>query len=283
MIKIKNLENTGVEEIHRAFLDAFSDYDVPMNPNLDSFEKMLKRRSYSSKLSYGAFVDGSLVGLILNGEGLWNHQKTLYDLGTGVSPMYRRQGITKALFSEVLSNMKIENVNQYLLEVLVTNERAINLYKNEGFKITRTLKCYRLNVDNFEVYHDKEIRTSSDLNILELFSNFFPSWQNSMVAIRNVLVDMKIVSIVKDNEILAYGVVDVKSGDVAQIAIKEGYNYKEYLQILLYELSKHTSSNSLTLLNIDSNHKESNETLKYIGFENIADQYEMILDTKICS
>jgi len=64
-----------------------------------------------------------------------------------VMPDYRKQGIAKTLMIEVMKEMETYNATECFLEVRVTNQPAINLYKKLGFQITRTIKAY---------YHDGE-------------------------------------------------------------------------------------------------------------------------------
>jgi ribosomal-protein-alanine N-acetyltransferase len=59
-----------------------------------------------------------------------------------VMPQYRRRGIANALISRALEGMHYYKAKQCFLEVRVTNEVAISLYKRLGFEITRTINGY---------------------------------------------------------------------------------------------------------------------------------------------
>ncbi|MBO1306134.1 GNAT family N-acetyltransferase [Enterococcus sp. 669A] len=128
------LENIDIQVIHRAFQEAFSDYAVKLPMLLENFQTMMKRRGFTPDISIGAFTepDQDLVGFVLNGLRHWQGKLTAYDTGTGVSPAYRKQGITSRLFDEVLDVLKQRGVEQYLLEVLKSNEVAFELYKKKG-------------------------------------------------------------------------------------------------------------------------------------------------------
>lgn len=102
MFNYKTLDNTNIETLHQAFLNAFSDYQVKMDLPLWKFQGMLQRRGYVPGISMGAFKDEALVGFVMNGFRNWNGKPTVYDIGTGVIGEYRKQGIT----SNILLNVK---------------------------------------------------------------------------------------------------------------------------------------------------------------------------------
>ena len=56
-------------------------------------------------------------------------------MNIAVHPGYRNRGIACALVSELIALLKNKNVISLMLEVRVSNESAINLYKKLGFDI----------------------------------------------------------------------------------------------------------------------------------------------------
>ncbi len=117
--------------ISRINVDAFFDYQVKIELPEWKFQQMLQRRGYYPEISIGAFDGNSLVGFVLNGLRSWNGNTTVYDLGTAVLPDYRRQGITKEMLHSVHKLLKEKQVEQYLLEVITSNESAFRLYPNQ--------------------------------------------------------------------------------------------------------------------------------------------------------
>ena len=63
-------------------------------------------------------------------------------VSVAVMPQHRRKGIGQALITEALNGMRHYGAKQCFLEVRVTNDPAISLYKKLGFKITRTIHGY---------------------------------------------------------------------------------------------------------------------------------------------
>jgi ribosomal protein S18 acetylase RimI-like enzyme len=142
MFSYSTLEGISIEELHRAFLNAFSDYQVNVKLPLSEFQEMLQRRGFVQNASIGAFQNDKLVGFVLNGIRDWNGRLTSYDLGTGVIEMYRRQGITSNMFQNSKQLLQKMQVEQYLLEVIQTNTSAVQLYKKQGFSTLRDFECF---------------------------------------------------------------------------------------------------------------------------------------------
>jgi ribosomal-protein-alanine N-acetyltransferase len=59
-----------------------------------------------------------------------------------VLPQSRRKGMASALITKALEGMAYYKAKQCFLEVRVTNESGITLYKKLGFEITRTINGY---------------------------------------------------------------------------------------------------------------------------------------------
>ena len=59
-----------------------------------------------------------------------------------VMPQSRRKGIAQALINRALKGMEYYKAKQCFLEVRVTNEFGVILYKKLGFEVTRTISGY---------------------------------------------------------------------------------------------------------------------------------------------
>ncbi|GAA0741550.1 GNAT family N-acetyltransferase [Clostridium oceanicum] len=282
MITYKTLENTNIESLHQTFLSAFSDYEVKINLPLWKFQNMLKRRGYVPNLSIGAFEDEKLVGFVLNGFRNWNNKETLYDLGTGVIREYRKQGVTSSMLLAMKKLVKYKKANQYLLEVIKSNTAAVKLYKKQGFEIIRDFSCFEIDKnkykkeENYQVKHINKI-DETIWKKLEKFHDFKPSWQNSIDSIK-ATEDSFIYSIVYlEDSIAGYGVIDKKTGDIPQIAVSKDHRHKGIGRSIVTDLIKNTESHKINISNVDNSSKSMKEFLLKLGFENIVEQYEMIL------
>ncbi|MEM3088171.1 MAG: ribosomal protein S18-alanine N-acetyltransferase [Candidatus Bathyarchaeia archaeon] len=101
-----------------------------------------------------AEADGQIVGYVMCRIELGFSEfrriefaKKGHVVSIAVMPDYRRQGIAKTLMIEAMKGMETYNATECFLEVRVTNQPAINLYKKLGFQIIRIIKAY---------YHDGE-------------------------------------------------------------------------------------------------------------------------------
>jgi ribosomal-protein-alanine N-acetyltransferase len=93
--------------------------------------------------------DGKTAGYIMcrvevgfSNFGLSGLVKKGHIVSVAVMPEYRRKGIGKALVSQAIDGMRSYGAKQCYLEVRITNEEAISLYKKLGFEVTRTVHGY---------------------------------------------------------------------------------------------------------------------------------------------
>lgn len=279
MICYRMLENVEMETIHSAFVEAFSDYQVKIDLPFWKFHQMLKRRGFDPELSIGAFEDERLVAFVLNGYRDWNGKKTVYDLGTGVVADYRRRGITSEMLQRIKEKMKERGIDQYLLEVLQTNQSAVSLYQKQGFQIQRTFSCYHLDKNDLSqsTTHSVESVDIIDLEMLNEFWDFKPSWQNSIESVKAVPEDFHYAIVRNDNIIIGYGIIDKKTGDIPQIAVHKEYREKGIASSILLELAKNTEAIKLSILNIETPLKSMEEFLLKSSFTSYVGQYEMLL------
>jgi len=96
--------------------------------------------------------DGAIVGYIMcriesgfSGIGFkpFSLSRKGHIISIAVLPEHRRKGLGRALIEEALERMgKFYNAKSCYLEVRVSNEAAINLYKKAGFEVQRTIRGY---------------------------------------------------------------------------------------------------------------------------------------------
>ena len=137
-MRIATLEDTALVEIHRAFLSAFSDYQVPMDMPLDAFTHHLESNSYLPSLSLGAFTQDGLAGFILSGR----RKDRLYDCGTGILASHRGCGLGGRLFDSLLPLARDAGIRQCVLEVL--QEKRAQELKEHRDLIEKSLYLERM-------------------------------------------------------------------------------------------------------------------------------------------
>lgn len=283
MFEYRTLEGVDIEDIHQAFVYAFSDYQVKMDLPLWKLQNMLRRRGYVAEKSMGVFKDGMLVGFILNGCRMWADKRTVYDLGTGVIPEQRKKGLTTKLFQKVQEQLRAENIEQYLLEVIQQNTAAYELYSKKGFEITRTFSCYKLQKSQYKpqnVYKVEKTSAFSDAQWMELkkFWDFEPSWQNSIESVCAASEDFDFFTVCIEGAVVGYGIIERKTGDIPQLAVDRNHRHKGIGGSIMSELVNSTEADRVAVLNVDDSSKVTKDYLCELGFEHYVDQYEMIMD-----
>ena len=78
----------------------------------------------------------------LSNLGLSGVVKKGHVVSVAVLPEDRRRGIGEALVTSAMDGMRRYGARQCYLEVRVTNQEAIALYKKLGFEVTRTIHGY---------------------------------------------------------------------------------------------------------------------------------------------
>lgn len=279
MLAYRTLNNVSIETLHEAFQNAFSDYQVEMNLPIETFKQMLQRRGYAPEISIGTFQDDRLVGFVLNGLRNLNGKTTVYDIGTGVIIDYRRQGVTSNMLLNVKEVLKQNQIEQYLLEVIQSNTSALQLYKKEGFKIRRNFSCFKIDIKSYAPVKNHKVEHTDQMawDQLREFWDFEPSWQNSIDSV-NAVTKKFLYSIVHyDNTIAGYGIINKKTGDIPQIAVKKVYRGNGIGRSIVTDLIENTESQKISILNVDDESKCMKDFLMKSGFEPTVSQYEMLL------
>jgi ribosomal-protein-alanine N-acetyltransferase len=96
-----------------------------------------------------AQVEEKIVGYImcrvevgLSSIGLSGLVKKGHIVSVAVLPEHRRKGIGQTLVIQAMEGMRKYNAKQCYLEVRVTNQEAVTLYKKLGFDVARTIHGY---------------------------------------------------------------------------------------------------------------------------------------------
>jgi ribosomal-protein-alanine N-acetyltransferase len=93
--------------------------------------------------------DGKIVGYImcrievgLSNFGLGGLIRKGHVVSVAVLPQSRRRGVAQALLGAAMDGMRVYKAKQCYLEVRVTNDAGVRLYKKLSFDVTRTVHGY---------------------------------------------------------------------------------------------------------------------------------------------
>lgn len=277
MLVLTSLENTPLPQLHTAFCEAFGDYSVPIDMPLDRFQSNMKRNGYDPAVSVSAFADGRLVGFIMSGHRIWEGCDTAYDMGTGVIPAFRGQGIAKDMVGQLKTLLADKGLSRYILEVITTNTKALSLYEKSGFRKRRDFSCLRVDKSalNTKPSYRHDHPSSIDFTLMESFWDESPSWQNSSDSIQAVSDSLRISTVALDGKIVGYGLVNPANGDIPQLAVDKAYRRRGIGSSLIADLASMSSSKQLRLINVADEAIQS--FLLHLDFEVYVRQYEMEL------
>lgn len=281
-LEIRSLANIPFSKVYESFIDSFSDYEVPMQMSIDKLKEMFVTRDVDFNYSVGCFDNDRLVGFIICGYREIGGKRYCYDAGTGIVPDFRRRGIADRLFIYLADILKQNKVDIFLLEVLVNNTPAIELYKKKGFVIQRQLDCFKIDkseivkvsLDNrYAIKYDKsEYRGVNDADYQELL----PSWQNDRASILNNIDNLEYCSISFNDQIVAFGVIHKQQGDILQLRVLKGWEDKQLELYVIDQLKNKTKSDIVKTVTLDENSPLKGVLLN-LGFSNFVNLYEMTL------
>ncbi len=279
-MEIKSLTESSFDKIYTAFSDAFSDYDIQVNR--DELEAMTKRRGFSADASFAAFENDRIVAFTLNGIGMFKGKKTAYDTGTGTIREYRGQGLAAQIFEYSLPHLKEIGVQNYLLEVLQHNTTAFNIYQKMGFQVSREFNYFKQENDKVEVKKLKndniQLRSAelAELEKLERFFDFDPSWQNSFDSIKRDKSNFIITGAYESNVLIGLSVFEPKSGDLTQIAVSPEHRRKGIGSLLLSKILTENKNTILKIVNTETTCDSITAFLRANKIEITGKQFEMI-------
>ena len=276
------MSNDDFALLHAKFVEAFSDYTRPFDFNEQRFQNHIVLNAVDLQRSVGCFRGSELIGFSLNGFGDWNGKSTVYDAGTGVIPDQRRLGASEAMFNMMFPVLKDAGAEQILLEVITTNDPAVNLYKKLGFEIERELLLLEapgeLHIGR-ELNMDIDIHqiASSDLVSFSGFGDGKPSWQNSNDAITRSEQKKTILGAFIDNRCVGYIIFTSGLDRVAQFVVDKKCRSRGVGNRLLAAMQTDAAEGcKLQVLNIDNAVTECVDFLINRGFDKILSQFEMI-------
>lgn len=281
MQTIQSLANLSFEQLFAAFSEAFNDYEIQISRA--ELEVMLSRRGFVQELSFGAFDGEKLVSFTLNGIGEFSGKTTAYDTGTGTLPGYQGQGLASAVFNYSVPFLKRAGVDQYLLEVLQHNEKAVSVYRKQGFQVSREFSYFVSPQQDVKIkrrdlpeeYQSKPV-TLDFIPEMQAMWDFQPSWQNSFDSVRRRMGDFVLTGVFLGEKLVAYCIFEPNSGDITQLAVSPEHRNKGLASALLAEALKVNRHPNIKLINADTNCAPLQGFLEAHGIQLRGKQFEMI-------
>lgn len=274
-MQIHTLEGISVAVLAETFNSAFGDYFVPIRFDAKLLADKIKAENIVLKFSVGVSVNNKLCGFIF--IGINNNSKTAYNAGTGIIPEYRGQKVTEKMYSFLLPELTKIGIETHLLEVICHNEKAIHIYQNLGYSITRKLICYKGRISEPD-------KSDFDITIIDFpeeeqvisFWNHIPAYQNTTHCIKNAPEKYKTFGISCNGTLTAYLTFDLNTFRVKQFGVHNDYRNKGMGHELFYKLQIQIPGSEIVIINVDENDFITNAFLQKIGLVSFISQYEMI-------
>lgn len=273
-MEIKSLKGIDISSIVEAFNKSFSDYVIKLSFNEETFQRKIDVENIKLEYSPAAFVDGEIVGFILNGLDEINGVKTVFNGGTGVVPEHRGQRIVQKLYDYILPILKEEGYRHHQLEVFAGNDKAEKSYENVGFSRVKEIAAFKGTVaeyaaDGIVLKEVKEI----DWDIANSFFDMEPTWQNNIACILRAIDKLKIVAAYKNDDFVGYVVFDPITKRIKQFAVKKsernngiGKTLFSYVNNVLGEVN---------FAYYDRNDTNAMAFFKKVGLQQYFESYEM--------
>lgn len=284
-IRYDSLEGLSQESLHATFLAAFADYEVPLDLPFPEFRRMQARRGVSPAAGLGAFAGDELVGFICNGVGTWKGRPCAYDAGTGVLPSWRGRGLSGALAGECARRLAARGFETWLLEVLVSNEKAIKTYRRAGFRPTRRLAVREGALPEAGL-RAAAAAGAAGVAIVQApafdparyasFRDWEPTWQNADESLARDTLPPLVLEARAGAEVLGY-VAATERGSVAQLAVARRARRRGLGRALLLALAALVPGGSLRYVNVQEDDAASLGLLDSLGIGGGLGQWEMEL------
>jgi len=278
-MEFRPLQPDDLDALVSTFNRAFADYFIIIQFTRQTLsEKMLNDRTDWSH-SVGAFDGGQLVGFMLHGVGERDGKRTVYNGGTGVVPEHRGKGLTRQMYACMLPVLKEKGIEQCVLEVFAQNTPAIRSYESVGFKVLRTLPCFRGEIEETlrDVQLEFEVMEQWDWGQLKSFWDWRPTWQNDAVAVEQSRGTNEVIGVKAQGELVGYAAVNATSGRVQQFAIHPRHRRKGYGTHLFRHVYD-TVGHKISTINVDGDAEGTIAFLTTIGLHEYFVQYEMLLE-----
>ncbi|WP_420582436.1 GNAT family N-acetyltransferase [Reichenbachiella sp.] len=276
----RTLTKEDLGQMHRTFVEAFSNYQVNMKMSREAFEdRMLFKLNINFDMSPGVFSGDKLVGFIFQSIHEYEGVLAAYNGGTGVIPGYLGQGLTTKLYDFISPKLTDTGVKKCVLEVLVNNKHAIKAYQNAGFEKSRTFQCLMIRDGMLDVNAENEfeINEVSDFQIEEFRSigDINPSMLDQLTQVIYHLPKEIILECRLRQDLLGYIIFQPKNGRITQIAVNPKHRRMGVGSSLLNRAHFLSENKRLSVLNIETKEEGVIQFFESSGFTSDLQQYEM--------
>ncbi len=279
---LSDLTGVSYADLTTAFNQIFADYSLTSERKDETWlRNRLIKNAYSAECSVGAYIEGRLVGYMLNGVADWRGDRIGFAAAVGIVPRYRGQGIAGQMFAFVEPHLREHSVQHHLLEVVATNQPAVDAYEKAGFAISREFACFELALPRERPGGPSDpglfVMGKEALEPFEDQRSWVPSWENSFASIRRIPDQVFIMAAIEDNRPAGLLVYYPTLNWLMSIIVRREYRGRGVGNRLMQELLRRlpASHERIRALNCPRDDKGLIGFFERLGFVEFASQYEM--------
>ena len=210
---------------------------------------------------------------MVNAFSVYNGERAVFDVATGVVPEHREKKVFTNLFSFAEGELRKQGVEKYYLEVLQQNQKAINAYQKQGFAVCRAfsvLKASHRTPDSDACSIAQVDLDTFDFEKAHQCVCVPPSFENSTAILMRNPASFAVAYREQENEIGAYCVFQKQRGQLMQLWYADLAQLKEILQWLFSQYPE------IVIKNIDKSYPQVMELLLSLGAQEVTEQFEMV-------
>lgn len=117
----------------------------------------------------------------------------------------------------------------------------------------------------------------SDWDILQIFWDFKPSWQNSIDSINRKLGHLTFIGLYTENELAGYAIIEDNTGDIPQLAIYGKLRGKCFATELIKHLIGISKSSEIKIINSVASYEPFRKFAENVNFKPGFGQFEMLI------
>lgn len=271
MNRYLSFEEIACAEIVKCINLAFSDYPIPIRLSEEQLQDLFLTSNVNKKLSFGAFAGDEMIGFIMNSSGIYQGEKVVFDVGTGVVPEHRGKAVFKDLFSFVEQKLKHQDMEKYYLEVLQENQKAVQAYQKQGFSIMRefsVLKSTHLLAETESHVSCTDLE-NFDFSKTDSCIHPEPSYEHSTGIIKMNPKRYAVAFVQEYETVTAFCVFAKENGYIIQMGYSDISHLKPVLEWLLSKFD------GIIAKNIDSHYTQLLKLFDALGFVCVTKQFEM--------
>ncbi|MCA6078454.1 GNAT family N-acetyltransferase [Fulvivirga sedimenti] len=278
---IQTPDSVHTTDLYLAFSDAFGDYKPSVGLTLPEFrQKFFVHYQTDRRLSRLALVNAEIAAFILSTPGNYRNRRSAYLSAVGVRQKYRGMGLLGALFDDLITQLKQEQFEQCLLEVLSSNERAIRIFESKGFRETRRFLAYSGPARNLNPPENYSFIVKNNLYFpfreMEITDNV--NFQETPSFMRKERKRLLTIVSGDDQQEKGYLILNPVSGRIRHIFVHPEYRRagigRSMIQYAITLVPK------LKIINVDRENHSLRCFLEALGFHTQLEQIEMIMELK---